>query len=354
MRRVTSRPDMPCAVVGAILKENNGLRSTKRQLRSRFWIDNFWPDNLNSLLSCQLPVGQTDSGQPVHDEHLFIVTHQAFELWFKQVIFEIDSVRQLFSGKVFDEGKMLLLLTEQIMILETMTPLDFMDFRRALEPASGFQSLQFRLLENKLGVREDLRVNTTGGSSPMTTACGPWEESSAQPSLLDLVQRWLERTPGLNRTEDCDFQFWEEYKMAVERMLHEEYLLPAERETDPSLKQLKMADYKKQLDAFHSIDNLEAERNFSHKSFQGALMIALYRDEPRFSQPFHLLTLLMDTDALLTNTCRMSDRYKPFVDLFNLSTFLIPRSRIPPLTPKMKRSLSIILRGKDEDEVEKD
>uniref|UniRef100_A0A1I8H7W9 Tryptophan 2,3-dioxygenase n=1 Tax=Macrostomum lignano TaxID=282301 RepID=A0A1I8H7W9_9PLAT len=247
---------------------------------------------------------------------------------------------------------------------------------------------------NKLGVREDLRVKYNQQHYRRVfsddDSLRALEESSAQPSLLDLVQRWLERTPGLNRTEDCDFQFWEEYKMAVERMLHEEYLLPAERETDPSLKQLKMADYKKQLDAFHSIDNLEVynsyiekgERNFSHKSFQGALMIALYRDEPRFSQPFHLLTLLMDTDALLTKwrynhvllvqrmlgtkigtggssgyqylRSTVSDRYKPFVDLFNLSTFLIPRSRIPPLTPKMKRSLSIILRGKDEDEVEKD
>lgn len=53
---------------------------------------------------------------------------------------------------------MLKVLVDQVMILETMTPLDFMDFRGYLCPASGFQSLQFRLLENKLGVKQDLRV----------------------------------------------------------------------------------------------------------------------------------------------------------------------------------------------------
>uniref|UniRef100_A0A1I8FID4 WASH-7_C domain-containing protein n=1 Tax=Macrostomum lignano TaxID=282301 RepID=A0A1I8FID4_9PLAT len=242
----------------------------------------------------------------------FIVTHQAFELWFKQVIFEIDSVRQLFQRESLRRRQnaagdqrlnrvvvIMKLLTEQIMILETMTPLDFMDFRRA----SG-TGLWFFKVSNSAYSRINSAFartcalsttsSTTGGSSPMTTACGPWRRAVLSRLCWTWWQRWLERTPGLNRTEDCDFQFWEEYKMGSGENA------ARGRETDPSLKQLKMADYKKQLDAFHSIDNLEAKEISVTKSFQGALMIALYRDEPRFSQPFHLLTLLMDTDALLT------------------------------------------------------
>ena len=134
---------------------------------------------------------------PVHDEHLFIIVHQTYELWFKQIIYEIDSIRDTFlgserlqeialmtlngdekakkamqdQGMMVDENKMLeinkrlsrvvmilKLMVDQIHVLETMTPLDFMDFRAYLTHASGFQSLQFRLLENKLGVE---MVNTT-------------------------------------------------------------------------------------------------------------------------------------------------------------------------------------------------
>ena len=133
---------------------------------------------------------------PVHDEHLFIIVHQTYELWFKQIIYEIDSIRDTFlgserlqeialmtlngdekakkamqdQGMMVDENKMLeinkrlsrvvmilKLMVDQIHVLETMTPLDFMDFRAYLTHASGFQSLQFRLLENKLGVE---MVNT--------------------------------------------------------------------------------------------------------------------------------------------------------------------------------------------------
>jgi len=103
----------------------------------------------------------------VHDEHLFIITHQAYELWFKQILHELDSVREMFANPEIEERKMLevlkrmsrialiwKLLRDQVSILETMTPLDFMEFREYLTPSSGFQSLQFRLLENKLGLRQ--------------------------------------------------------------------------------------------------------------------------------------------------------------------------------------------------------
>lgn len=80
--------------------------------------------------------------QSVPDEHLFIITHQTYELWFKQIIFDIDHIRNLLNNKVVDETKtlqivsllertvrILNLLVDQMLVLETMSPLDFVEFR---------------------------------------------------------------------------------------------------------------------------------------------------------------------------------------------------------------------------------
>ena len=85
------------------------------------------------------------------------------------------------------------LLADQVMILETMTPLDFMEFRHYLSPASGFQSLQFRLLENKLGVKQEhrSRYNQTHYKNVFPDAISTQllKQSEEEPSLCDLVQK---------------------------------------------------------------------------------------------------------------------------------------------------------------------
>ncbi|HEY9344101.1 MAG TPA: tryptophan 2,3-dioxygenase family protein, partial [Inquilinus sp.] len=100
------------------------------------------------------------AGRPAHDEMLFIVIHQAYELWFKQILFELDAVQGVFAADRVDDRaiarasralhrihEILKLGVHQLDVLETMTPLDFLDFRDLLRPASGFQSAQFRLIE---------------------------------------------------------------------------------------------------------------------------------------------------------------------------------------------------------------
>ncbi|GFX92425.1 tryptophan 2,3-dioxygenase [Trichonephila clavipes] len=127
---------------------------------------------LDQLLNCVKPASEIYGNELVHDEHLFIITHQAYELWFKQIIFELDSVKNLFSSEAIDENRMLRItsrlnrivvilkvLVDQIAILETMAPLDFMEFRNYLSPASGFQSVQFRVIENMLGVKNMKSLN---------------------------------------------------------------------------------------------------------------------------------------------------------------------------------------------------
>lgn len=101
-----------------------------------------------------------------------------------------------------------------------MTPLDFMDFRNYLSPASGFQSLQFRLLENKLGLKIENRNKYNQAYSKIFAddphALERIEASEKEPSLSDLVQKWLARTPGL---ESHGFDFWGKFKDSVDQFL---------------------------------------------------------------------------------------------------------------------------------------
>lgn len=330
-------------------------------------------------------------GRRVHDEHLFIITHQAYELWFKQLLYDIDAIRgymENVSGvsekKMFDIIKFLhrsvmiiKLLVDQVLILETMTPLDFMDFRDYLSAASGFQSLQFRLLENKLGLKSEHRVkynqkNYSRVYQDLPEQLKKLELSETEPSISDLVQRWLERTPGL---DDDQFSFVKRYEEVIEKQLSEN-MEKIEKESNEAMKAHLLASHQRRSDQFASLFDVKihdscvarGERRFSHKALQGALMICMYREEPRFHQPHQLLMALMDIDSLITKwrynhvmlvqrmlgsstfgtggssgyqylRSTLSDRYKVFVDLFNMSTFLLPRDLIPRLTPDMKRIL---------------
>jgi len=118
---------------------------------------------LPELLDQQVP----QVSPPAHDELLFITVHQAYELWFKQLLHELTAVRDAMlastdSAPVTWRARQLLqrahvierLLVSQIDVLETMSPQDFLEFRAALAPASGFQSVQFRELEFLSGAKD--------------------------------------------------------------------------------------------------------------------------------------------------------------------------------------------------------
>jgi len=112
------------------------------------------------------------SDPPVHDELLFIVVHQAYELWFKQLIFELETVRdRMFEGDAV-RGRHYLtrihaierVLIEHIEVLESMSPQDFLEFRSLLSPASGFQSAQFREVEFLSGLKQRGYLNDLAAS----------------------------------------------------------------------------------------------------------------------------------------------------------------------------------------------
>jgi tryptophan 2,3-dioxygenase len=123
----------------------------------------------NSYLKVQDLIGLQEclSDPKHHDELLFITVHQTYELWFKQVLHEIDATVRLMADdrlaaaaralrRVIEIEK---LLISQIHILETMTPINFLGFRDELNPASGFQSMQFREIEFASGLKQENILN---------------------------------------------------------------------------------------------------------------------------------------------------------------------------------------------------
>jgi tryptophan 2,3-dioxygenase len=121
------------------------------------------PLTYNSYLMVDelLDLQRIKSDPPEHDEMLFIVIHQTYELWFKQILHELDLFKShLIEGRTWGAKKtmrrtltILKTLVSQVDILETMTPLEFNQFRTFLEDSSGFQSVQFRELEMLCGIR---------------------------------------------------------------------------------------------------------------------------------------------------------------------------------------------------------
>ena len=138
------------------------------------------------------------SDPPHHDEMLFIIIHQAYELWFKQMLHEVDAaIHRLDSGDVLGACRVLRrcfeierLLVAQIGVLETMTPVDFLAFRDHLFPASGFQSSQFRELEYVSGLKDPRFLENYEAGSPERARL---EQRLAARTLPDAFQDLLRR-----------------------------------------------------------------------------------------------------------------------------------------------------------------
>ncbi|WP_372367830.1 tryptophan 2,3-dioxygenase family protein [Candidatus Uabimicrobium sp. HlEnr_7] len=342
---------------------------------------------LDKLLSSQELLSEK-YGYPAHDEMLFVIVHQAYELWFRQIIHELDSIINMFKHDYIDEVNIGItvsrlarvteiqkLLIEQLRILETMTSLDFLDFRNFITPASGFQSVQFRLIENKLGLHPQQRamLNKKGYRSHFAEEHQKMlQESEEQSSLFELVEKWLERTPFL---ESEGFNFWESYKEAVITMLDEDKQTIIDNPIiSEEKRQKELKAHEDTRENFRAIFDQEKHdelvkknlRRLSFRATHAALFIHLYRDQPILQQPFKFLTLLVDIDELMTawryrhalmvlrmigtkigtggtsghDYLKMTvEKSKVYQDLFNMATFFIPRSTLPPLPDEIKEKL---------------
>lgn len=343
---------------------------------------------LEQLLSAQ-KLRSEELDNPAHEEMLFIIVHQVYELWFKQIIHELESVVDLFAKDSVDERNMgiavgrlnrveeiMKLLIKQMTVMETMTPLDFLDFRSYLFPASGFQSFQFRAVECLLGLPDKKRMTY---HNQKYSSVFPEEQQKQlddiyeRGTLLELVEDWLERTPFLEVNE---FDFIEKYNEAVRKMLDSEkdaiqaseYLSPQEKEMRTKMNGGTDSYFQSILDPAQHQELIDKGiKTLSYKATLAALFINLYRDEPILQMPFQLLTSLIEIDDLLTTwryrhaqmVLRMignkigtggssgheylnktARQHKIFADLHNISTLLIPRSSLPELPPEVKHKLS--------------
>ena len=171
-----------------------------------------------------------------HDELLFITVHQAYELWFKQILHEIDAAISFMQEdrlpaatralkRVVDIEK---LLVDQIHILESMTPINFLAFRDQLNPASGFQSMQFREIEFSSGLKDDRIVREFADDQ---FARERLEARLAQPSLADVFYQALERRGfDVSHRSRAVLEIlthfeerYEEFQLAEALMEHDEY-----------------------------------------------------------------------------------------------------------------------------------
>jgi tryptophan 2,3-dioxygenase len=349
--------------------------------------------NLQNVLNSQHPQSFQAPNKPAHDEMLFIIIHQATELWFKQILFELDYVMGVFSKEKINDNSEDLnlvrhrltrvirineLLNEQVSILDTMTPLDFLEFRDLLSPASGFQSAQFRMIEAKLGLQlgqrhqQDYykRINGGGFSQQDFEAINQLED---QPSLLQLINQWLERMPFFHpefwksfKCEDpCEndgHPFWSTYRSVYEQGL-------VEREKN-KLQEFDYVFFEQPVKGYTE-EQLKALRcDLSPAAMRAALFIMLYRDFPVFQTSYQILDALVEIDHLMSNwrhrhfimVRRMigmrvgtgnttgsgylegaMNKHFVYRDVAGLSTYLIQRNKLPQLPQELVQHLSFAI-----------
>ena len=345
---------------------------------------------LSKILNAQAPES-AKYGPTAHDETLFIIIHQTYELWFKQILHELDSVRTLMdrpyipstdlsviNSRIERVNTIQEILVNQIYIMETMTTLDFMEFRDFLVPASGFQSLQFRLIEATLGIKPEHRMeiekqffNSRLSPADRKTL----EETEKKTSVLELLESWLSRMPF----SDFDgFDFWGEYSVAVNNMLTQDHEIISnntaldEKTRAIELKNLEMTreTFSTLLDATKFDEWKKAGKvRLSQRAMLSAVFIYLYRDYPALQMPFRILNSLVGVDEKFT-TWRYrhaimvqrilgtkigtggssgheylkstTERNRAFLDFFNLATFLLPKSMTPKLPHHIADQLDIV------------
>ncbi len=314
---------------------------------------------LEKITGAQEPESFKDGREPAHDEMLFIIIHQAYELWFKQILFEVNSVIAVMNKPVVNDNSpemqtvvhrlkrvvtILKVLVQQIDIMETMTPMDFLDFRDMLRPASGFQSYQFKVLEAKLGLKFEHRQGQNYYTSQLKEKdIAIIKDAESGKSVIELINAWLERMPFITEA------FWKNYQQVYVKSLAE-----AEKNNAASFETV-----------FNNTSS-GAERNFTPKACRSALFIMMYHGYPMLELPFQLLDTLLEIDNQLGNwryrhinmVQRMigtrigtggssgagylkaaMDKHYIFKELAQLNSFLVDRKKLPVLDKAVEERL---------------
>lgn len=255
---------------------------------------------LDKILEAQLPESEKE-GIKADDEMMFIIIHQTYELWFKQILHELNIVRRIFKQDNIQNNSpdlyncvhrlqrvstIMNIAVEQMSIMETMTPLDFLEFRDLLRPASGFQSIQFKMIEATLGLHYKDRFGQNYYISQLNEKdIERVKKAEEEESLLVLINNWLERMPFLKEKYEWeDGWFWTTYRNTYDRSL-----LEVEKNN------LKTFD-----SLFIDEENYSKDRALSMDANRSALFIMMYRDYPMLHMPYELINALLEIDEMLS------------------------------------------------------
>lgn len=328
---------------------------------------------LDKILEAQEPVSFAKEETYAHDEMLFIVIHQAYELWFKQILHETNSAIAIFKQPAINDNTpqlqtvvhrlqrcvtILKVLVQQIDIMETMTPMDFLDFRDMLRPASGFQSWQFKELEALLGLKYESRYGKDYYISQLRQKeIDIIKNAEQQQSLLSLVNKWLERMPYFDNPVE-----WQSLQTERGSEIHPYW----GNYRDIYIQSLAVAE-QTNLESFDAVflhDN--KERILSARASRAALFIMMYRGYPILHLPFQLLNTLLEIDEQLSTWryrhLNMVQRiigsrigtggstggdylhkaltsHYIFKEIASLTSFLVERKRLPQLPKAVTDSL---------------
>ncbi len=331
---------------------------------------------LEKILAAQQPETFKEGQQPAHEEMLFIIIHQTYELWFKQIQFEIDSVLVIMNKEIVNDnsaelstivhrlkrvGIILKTLVSQIDVLETMSPMDFLGFRDVIRPASGFQSWQFKQIEATLGLKYEQRHGQEFYTSQLKKEeLDIIKGAEILPSLLAAVNGWLQRMPFIN-----DDVYWQNYQPVSGNVEAPKFWNDYEF---LFLNSLPEYDTSIQL-SFKKIFNNEpadTERQLSYTACRAALFIILHREYPLLELPFQLLDTLLEIDNQLGNwryrhvnmVKRMigarsgtggssgldylkaaADKHSIFKEIAQLNSYLIDKRKLPALPMELEEKL---------------
>jgi len=335
---------------------------------------------LDELLSLQSgPEGHSPS--PSNHEMHFIVTHQAFELWFKQINIELEEALNLMNVPEVNEkqipvvvshlercSEIFRLLASQWKVMETLAPQDFLAFRDRLGTSSGFESWQMRTLEMLLGLESEQRI---GGMDPMEHnrklhSEGKLSDSVMEnmvridnlPSLNEVLTRWLSRTPvnGVSGDENILREFVEGHLNSMEQ--HGELVIAHMVKIGHGSEQVIRPRIESGIDGAR--DFLLPDGKVS-SARAGLLFIESYRELPLLSWPRRLIDTVVDLEEAMllfrSHHARMVERmigrrmgtggssgvdyldmtlkYRIFTDLWAVRTMLVKRDALPdPVNPE--------------------
>jgi tryptophan 2,3-dioxygenase len=340
---------------------------------------------LHKIIDAQKPESFKEGNIPAHDEMLFIIIHQAYELWFKQILFEINSVTTIMGKASMDDNSaelqtvvhrlqrvvtILKVLVQQIDILETMTPLDFLDFRDMLRPASGFQSYQFKIIEAKLGLKFEQRHGQNYYTSQLQQKdIDIIKDAEAGNTILALVNKWLERMPFFEEEK-----FWKNYtpSSSTETIHPINNIHPFWKDYENIYAGGLAEAEKVNIDYFRNLffsKDKNNERSLSPEACRSALFIMIYRGYPMLELPFQLLDTLLEIDNQLGNwryrhinmVRRMigtrigtggstgagylqgaMDKHYIFKEISQLNSFLTDRRKLPTLPKEITDKLGYL------------